>query len=202
MPWMQFPIREGRCSELGPSRNDTVLQAAQYRITNWIFKKIIIIRNAPPKAQAPSYSYPTNHKRTERKRKSTCLLELQLLSHSLLWERKTEKPFCSWLRRKPRTKPQIRQELEAERHGQCEKRKTSHPWSPLASLVPWNLRMKQQLVLPPGIKMWTLAGWAILLDSIKSRKVKLLGESKSYQPTQSLAPSKFFCVCVWRGGGL
>ena len=77
------------------SRKDTVLRAAWHSITNWIFKKIIIIRNAPPKAQMSSSPYPTNHKRTERKRKSTCLLELQLLSHSLLWERKTEKPFCS-----------------------------------------------------------------------------------------------------------
>lgn len=126
------------------SRKDTVLRAAWHSITNWIFKKIIIIRNAPPKAQMSSSPYPTNHKRTERKRKSTCLLELQLLSHSLLWERKTEKPFCSWLRRKPRMKPRLKQELEAKRLGQFVKWKTSHPWSSLANLVPWNLRVKQE----------------------------------------------------------
>lgn len=126
------------------SRNDTVLGAAWLNVTDWIFKKIIIIRKAPPAAQMSSPPVLQTHKRTDRKKKSTCLLELQLLSHSLLWERKTEKPFCSRLCRKPRVKLRIKQELEAKRHGQFEKRKTGHPWYPLANPVPQNLRFQRQ----------------------------------------------------------
>ena len=89
--------------------------------------------------------YPTLRTTGEEKGKkpwkSTCFLELQPLSHRQFWERKIERPFCSWLYRKPRTRPWIKWELEAE--WQLAKCKPGYLWPSLAiGTSGWSKRLE------------------------------------------------------------